>query len=432
MEKNLAILILIISIAFTATSQVSQQSMRLTPEEIEGVFLRNNLELIAEMLHVDIADAAIAQAKLWDNPQFAIDGLNLWSTSAQRGGEKEVIPPLFGTFGRNTQFSVELTQMITLAAKRGKLVIMERISKEIAIAQFEDVLRGLKAELRKTMNEIIYLELYRSILISQTSSLGQLIEAYSKQVTQGNLAKSELLRLQAALFEIENESNEVQMELSGSLKNLRILLNADASVSIEIVDNRTGIADINNINLPSLLDLATESRPDVVAMQRQKQYYEKSIAYEKSRRVPDLSLGVQYDRWGGVWRDYVGFNAGISIPVFNRNQGAIRAAKISTTQSEMLAQHQQSIARNEVAAAYRNFLEAYHLHQKVVSNPMVGELDGMLELYSKNLFARNISMLEYIDFIETYKKTKQAVLNAQKNLYVQFDELQYTVGTEIK
>jgi len=42
---------------------------------------------------------------------------------------------------------------------------------------------------------------------------------------------------------------------------------------------------------------------------------------------------------------------------------------------------------------------------------------------------RNISMLEYLDFIEAYKSNKQTVLTAEKNLNSSFEELQFAVGT---
>jgi outer membrane protein, heavy metal efflux system len=48
------------------------------------------------------------------------------------------------------------------------------------------------------------------------------------------------------------------------------------------------------------------------------------------------------------------------------------------------------------------------------------------------LMKRNISMLEFIDFMEAFKTNKETLLNTKKNLYTQFEELQYTVGKEIR
>ena len=129
-----------------------QNFLRLTPSDIESLFLKQNLKLIAEQMNIDIADAEIVQAKLWDNPNLSVSGINLWSTKSQRDGNPELSSPLFGNFGKHTQFSVELSQLIQTANKRGKLVARDKISKEIAVQEFETVLRGLKSELRKSID----------------------------------------------------------------------------------------------------------------------------------------------------------------------------------------------------------------------------------------------------------------------------------------
>ncbi|MCC8144206.1 MAG: hypothetical protein LUD02_08610 [Tannerellaceae bacterium] len=84
----------------TPLSATENKPVSLTQEEIEAIFLAQNLELLAEQMNVDVADAAIVQAKLWENPSLTISEINLWSTRSQREGEEVVIPPLWGSFGK--------------------------------------------------------------------------------------------------------------------------------------------------------------------------------------------------------------------------------------------------------------------------------------------------------------------------------------------
>ena len=430
MKKYLLLLLSIFSL--TNIKAQEPQVLQLSAEQVEALFLKQNLQLIAEHLNIDIADAAIVQAKLWDNPEISVGQINLWSTDRQREGEKEAIPPLFGSFARNTQFSIELSQLIQTAGKRGKLVKQEKISKEIAIQEFEEVFRGLKVELRKSINEIVYLQAYQKVLAQQEESLGQLTIAYQKQVAQGNIAKSELLRLQSALLELENEANDTQIDINEQQKGLKTLLNVPPSVVIEIIDNSKKIQDPTNLSLAELLAMASEYRPDVKASRLQTQYHEKSLAYEKAQRIPDLTVNANYDRYGGVWKDFVGFGVSFDIPFFNRNQGNIKAARINRDQSIHLAELQQNQAQHEVAEAFGNYALAYRFYKRVSENSLLLELDGMLTIYTKNLLNKNISMLEYIDFMDSYKTNKETLLSARKKVDTQFEELQYTVGSEIK
>lgn len=429
--KNYLLLLLCI-FGLTTIKAQEPQTLKLSPEQVEALFLKQNLQLIAEHMNIDLADAAIIQAKLWDNPEISIGQVNLWSTDKQRGGEAEVIPPVFGSFGRNTEFSIELSQLIQTAGKRGKLVKQEKVSKEIAIQEFEEVFRGLKIELRKSINEIVYLQAYQKVLAQQEESLGQLIGAYQKQVAQGNIAKSELLRLQSSLLEIENEANDTQIDLNEQQKGIKTLLNVPPSVFIEIEDNTQTIQDPTNLSLAELLSMASEYRPDVKASRLQTQYHERSLDYEKAQRIPDLTVSANYDRAGGVWENFIGFGVSFEIPFLNRNQGNIKAARINRDQSIHLAELQQNQAQHEVAEAYGNYALAYRFYKRVRENSLLSELDGMLSVYTKNLLNKNISMLEYIDFMDSYKTNKETLLSARKKANIQFEELQYTVGSEIK
>lgn len=409
-----------------------QNVITLTPEEAEAIFLKQNLLLIAEQLNVDIADAAISQAKLWENPELSISSVNLWSTRSQRDGEDELIPPLFGSFAKNTQFTAELSQLIQTANKRGKLIKREKLSKEMAVQEFEDILRGLKTELRKTINEVAYLQSYYNALDIQQESLSRLISTYKNQVSKGNIAKSELIRLQTSALELDSEINEIQTELNSQQKNLKILLGVNHTSTVEIVNADKMPITPQNIQLADLQEKSALLRPDLVKQEIETRYHEKSLAYEKSLRAPDFTIGASYDRFGGVWKDFVGFGVSFNIPILNRNQGNIKAAKASIRQSQYLMQYQQSVVQNEVVEAYNSYSQIYKLYEKINNENLLAELDNMLDVYTKNLMSRNISLLEYTDFMDAYRLGKQTILMSRKKVYDSFEELQYVVGTEIK
>lgn len=416
---------ILIFIGFSASAQEFQVS-KYTSTQIEALFLDQNLELIAERMNVDLVDAEIAQTKLWDNPQLSIGSINLWSTGKQRdelGAE---------AFPRNTQFSIELSQLVQTANKKGKLVSSQRVSKEIAIQNFEEVLRGLKIELRKLVHEIEYLQSYREVLFIQQKSLERLISVYKKQTEQGNIAKSELLRLQSGLLELENDINETQKTFNEQQKRLKSLLNASPTYIIQIEKSNTNNVNPDCLSLASLIEKASELRPDIKRVQLQTLFHEKSLAYEKAQRIPDITLSVAYDRYGGVWRDFVGFGISFDLPFLNRNQGNIKAAKIGIEQSRLLDLQQQNVVHHEIAEAFSNYMRTYKFYKEIEKNELLGELDIMLGLYSQNLLSRNISMLEFLDFMEAYRSNKETVLSAYKEMYLSFEELQYAIGTEIK
>lgn len=410
----------------------SQEHIRLSSSQAESIFLEHNLHLVAEKMNIDIAEAAILQAKVWNNPELSVSDVSFWSTASQREGEPEIIPPLFGSFGKNTQFSIELSQLIQTAGKRRKLVDKEKVSKEIAAQQFEEILRALKIELRTAIMELNYSQEYLKILNIQHDAVNRLISNYTIQVEKGNISVNELLRLQSVLFEIENETYEIQTEINALQKNMKVLLNIESPVHIEIAGENNITVSPQDLSITALTETALELRPEMKISYLQNQYNQKSLKYEKAQRVPDLTVSVNYDRWGGVWRDFIGVGLSLGIPVFDRNQGNIKAAKISLDQSEYQMQLQQKNISSEVTEAYDNYILSYDFHRKTADNPLFDKLDDMLTVYTKNLINKNISMLEFIDFLDSYKTNKETTLRIRKNVQIQFEELQYAVGTDIK
>jgi len=120
------------------------------------------------------------------------------------------------------------------------------------------------------------------------------------------------------------------------------------------------------------------------------------------------------------------------LPVFNRNQGNIKAATFGLEQSGYYEQQIQNEVFNEIIEAYGNYEQSLKFYHKIADNELLSELDQMLDVYTKNLLNRNISMLEFIDFMDSYQKSKQIFLEAQKSVDNNFEELQYTVGIDIK
>ena len=403
-------------------------TLYLSTAQAEDLFIRQNLQLIAERLEIDVADAAIAQAKLWPNPTFSIQDVNLWTTDDMRNEMSELFPS--GTFARNRQFAAGLEQLIVMGGKRRKLVDMERVSRDIAVQYFEELLRCLKVELRNACAEAFYMQEYHKVLENQRAKLEMLVGNYRNQAAQGNVSQSERLRLEASLLEVRSEINELQRDMNRQQKELKTLLNISTPSHIVLTATDINTKSPEELSYGRLIELAGASRPDLKEAMFQKDFSEKALRYEKSQRTPDLMLGASYDRAGGVIPKYWGFGASMDLPFFDRNQGNIRAAQIGVRQSQLLAEQKQLEVRNEVIHAMQNYTLAYDFNRQIGSE-FIANLDEMQESYTRNFISKNIGIVEFLDFFEAWKNNKRTVLEAQKEVKTSFEELQYAVGKEL-
>ena len=406
---------------------IAQNRLEINTEEAEKQFLEKNLQILAERYNIDIADAAIVQAKVLNNPTISVGDVNFWYPDA--ADELAIFP---NTFGNRVVFSVQLEQMIRTAGKRQKIIDVEKTSKEIVVQEFEMFLLSLKTELRINLHEIIYLQSYLEVIDFQQKSINNLVEVYKKQASAGNIAKSELIRLQSSLVEMETEANELLIELHGLYKSLKILLNVPPETEIFISNATAETKNPDELSLSQLFDIAQNTHPVFLLSDLNIKYHKNLLCYEKSQRSPDVGVSLNYDRYGGVWKNFVGVGVSVDIPMFNRNQGNIKAAKLSIEQSNYNADYQKNIVLQDITEAYKHYTLNYNYYQKLMDSDFSEDLENMFDGYSRNFLNKNINMLEYIDFMYAYKTTKQAILIAKKNLETSFAELQFSVNNEIK
>lgn len=427
MKRLLFTLFVIVSIKSTAQTAALSDTIVLSRTQAEALFLDKNISLISEKLNIDIADAQIIQAKLWPNPTLTIGEINLWNnTTAQE------LPPLWGNFGKTSQVTAELEQLIQTAGKRKKMIAMEKVNADIAKEYFKTFLRNLKIEFRGNLTDLQYTQAQEAVYKKQLSSMQTLLKAYGNQVKQGNVGKGEYIRLKASELQFLKEISDLRKENNALQKELKVLMNLPATSFIKLTDEGfvPDNKNIENINLGDLMASAVENRPDMKVLKLGNDYNDNKYKYERAMRTPDVTLGVSYDRGASLMNDFVGIGFSLDLPFFSRNQGNIKAAKIAIEQGKLLTEEKTLSVQTEVLQSYEDLLVTKKLYDSVEAD-YEGDLDKLLEAYRKNFMQKNTSMLEYLDFVDAYLDNKSILLNSKKDLNKNLEELRYIAGQEI-
>jgi len=423
------ILLFFVMVGF-GTHLNAQETLKISRGEAETIFLRNNLQLISEKLNIESQQAEVIQAKLWPNPEFSISEINLWATSRQTGGQ-EVSPPYWGNFGRNKQVAFELNQLIQTAGKRKKLIALEQVDVSKAEQYFEDLLRGLKLELRNQLTNLQHTQ--QSIKVHQNliDHISILTNAYKKQLEKGNISKAEYIRLKAQELEINKEILELTRESNEIQKELKLLLRTSPTVVLEITDDGfvKDTKPYEAIFIEQIVLDAKENRPDYKLALLQEEYSNKLLSYEKAQRIPDMTFGVNYDRNGNTMLDFVGFGVSFDLPVFNRNKGNIKKAQISIESSKIQKEQTVLTIENEIFLNYKSLLQAIDFINEIEPD-YEKDLDLLLDNYTKNFTTKNVSMLEYFDFMDSYLENKKIILEAQKVVNQKAEEFNYSLGKD--
>lgn len=425
--------IIILSILILPLLVFSRDSLRLDRSECEALFLQKNLLLIAEKMHISKAEAMKIQAELWPNPTFEISDINLWATRKQLAVFGDELQGFGGgDFGKNQQVGMALDQLILTAGKRRKLVALESVEVEKAKESFEELLRNLRLIFRNQLTNLQFLQQKIVTYQEQLHSVKLLTQAFQRQAELKNIPKAEYVRLRALELELSKSVNELTKEINEAQKELKILIRVPSTVFLEINQENfiKDVDDIHQLSVVQLIDQAKESRPDFHLAQLEHKYFNRLYTYEKAQSVPDITLKATYDRGGSFMYNFIGFGVVTDIPFFNRNQGNIRYAQIGIDQSKTLLEYKELSLQNEVVLAYQNLINASKFYNEIESG-YDSVLDELLDAYTRNLTNRNISLIEYIDFLEAYLENKNIILEAGKELNEMAEEFNYTIGKDI-
>src|SRR5690606_31104749 len=178
----------------------------------------------------------------------------------------------------------------------------------------------------------------------QLTQIERLLNGYGRQVEEGNVGHGTYLRLQAFELEALQSFHEIKEANLVAQRELKVLLGLPPQQAIILSKEPSFLpaADaIKALHPATLIEIARENRPDLKAAELDVAYAEKLVAYERALRIPDVVVGVNYDRGGNIMRDFVGVGVSMELPFFHKNQGNIKIAQLAKSRSELLAQHKR-------------------------------------------------------------------------------------------
>ena len=389
----------------------------LTLKEAEQRFLERNLSLIAERYNIDMAQAQVLQAKLFENPVISL--------------EQNVYNRLNGKyfdFGKEGEAVVEIEQVIHLAGQRNKQVRLEKINKEIAEYQFEEVMRTLRQELNEKFVEVYFLSKSIAIYEKEVNSLQVLLGGMKIQQEKGNISLMEISRLESMLFSLKKEKNERESDLLTTRGELNLLLNLpeDTQVQLSLDEEVLQQLDLSQLSFADLKAIINE-RPDQKIARSTVNASRANLKLQKSMAFPEFSVKGNYDRVGNFINDYFAIGVSLSVPIFNRNQGNIKAARFSIQQAGVQQEYAANRADMELFTAYTSLEKA----TQSTNMDLERNFEKLITGVNENFTRKNISLLEFIDYYDSYKETCIQLYEIKKNVFLAMENLNTIVGQNV-
>jgi cobalt-zinc-cadmium efflux system outer membrane protein len=330
----------------------------LTTAELVRRALGSNTELAAARLDVDRARARLGQAGLRPNPTVELEHGS--GRIVGNPGERET--------------SVGVSIPLEVGGQRGRRVDLAEAEIAAAEAEVADRERRLAAEVSIASVEALAaareLETYERLAALDVQT-ARIVEA---RINEGESAPLDLNLIRVEFDRLRAEAALAEGRLQASMLRLRSLAGIPPGEALSLrqeplptpASARPSLA----VTKEQALEAALRSRPDLRAVRLRVAVAQAGLRLAEAEARPQVALFGRYMTGRSVTDLLAPFDpvpdrdrqlaagVAISLPVFNRNQGARAEAGLAITQAERRLAFAEAAVHAEVESAYARYLAA--------------------------------------------------------------------------
>ncbi|MBL8170143.1 MAG: TolC family protein [Acidobacteria bacterium] len=341
-----------------APQRASVPALRL--EDLEQMALKNNPTLAQAEAAIQAAEGRRKQAGLWPNPVIGYEGDGLAFNSQvypYRNGQSFFVEQTIltgGKLAKSKNIAAQEKVQTQAEAEAQKLRVLNAVRMlyyEVVGAQQLVALREQLAELTREATEISE-DLFNTGAADRPDVLA---------------AEVELQRAEIDLLRARNDYNRVWQTLAAVVNDPQLKL-----TRLEDKLETAAPALVQDELLASLLRDSPEMKRALAGIERAKAV----VSRAKAEPKPDIYLrgGVGYsNEWAEFYGGKTGWEArveaGVRVPIFNRNQGNVAASKADQLAAEREVQRVELKLRARLAesfAQYQNSLGVAARYQREV------------------------------------------------------------------
>ncbi|MDQ7089458.1 MAG: TolC family protein [Methylococcales bacterium] len=415
------ILYLLLQYAVANTS-VTSNLPHLNADEPRGVLvlsqalslalLQNpNLDVFSK--EIRIQEALQLQAGLRPNPTFNASASN-FGNSAYEGFDGEAV-------------SLELSQLIELGGKRAARIKAAGITQELANWDYEtkrmDVLTQVAQafiQVLAAQESLILAKKMQEVADKMTATVSALFEA-------GNVASVEKIKAQVM-------QSTTGIKLMRAEKKLAMARNTLAATWGSYQPHfESVIGDLNTIKkLPTLSYLWEQLRlnPDLARWTDEISQRHALMELEQSKAIPDVTvtLGINNNLIPNEYAMLAGIS--IPLPLFDRNQGNISAARYRVSQAEDEQRSRQLNIKTALNTTYQQLQIAYQ-EIETLDEVVIPSANSAYKIAQKGYQLGKFNLLNLLDAQRTLFSVQTQYLRALTDYHLNVAQIERLTGSAL-
>ena len=342
--------------------------------------------------------AEVTQAGLSPNPEFEVEAENFSGRGARRGFN-------------GAEITAAISQKLELGGKRKKRTLVAALAAKALRAKIQSEEREIETRADKTYTNILESRQIRTISSQNVSRAIQQLQAITSSMEAGVSTRIDVNKAKLAVSEAKEALTRARNKEASEIAKLGRLWGGNAN-SLNLNGN---LSSTGQRSLPTNSGSIIANHPGMRAARVEFALRQAVYELEKAHRISDIKFGagVRDDR---EVNDTLGvLRLSIPLPITNRNQGNIRAAKerIGKASAEGHAKAAELRTRfTQLRADLRSAQSRLAEMNTQTVNAARQSLSDTKSAYSNG----KKSLLEYLDARKTLFEIEQRKIRAQADL----------------
>jgi cobalt-zinc-cadmium efflux system outer membrane protein len=378
--------------------------------------------------NVSQASAALWTASTPPNPMFnvsqTLNPLDRSFTPERQGG-----PPQFDA---GISFPIDWL----VFGKRSAAMDSAKLGADLAGAEFTNLVRQRLAATVASFFDALEAQELLALARLDVNNLEQIYALTQQQVQLGALASIEADRIHLAVLDGRREVQRRQTAAETAKAALRTALGRAADAGDFEIAGKLDIANVETpLSTEDALHLAEQYRPDLFATRLKINKAEADVRLEERKALPLVTPAVGYTHQFQKAIGYPDANSWgvgllVSVPIFDRNQGAISKANSLLAQSRYDLENQLAQLRGEIAQATENF----KLSHTFVTSDISARIAAAKSIFERIELAYKVgdrNLLEMLDAQRNYRDVMRSAVTDRAAYWRALHRLNAAIGKQI-
>lgn len=411
-------ILLVLFVSKFSFSQVDStfKHINLNYNDYMNKVVSGNLELLAEKYNVNIADAKIEAAKIFQDPSLSFD----WDGNHEN---KSMV---------DYSLSAEISKTFELGQKRKARINLAKSERLLTSEMLNYYLQNLQADATIDYLSALKHNYLFDVMLDSYRMMKKLSDADSIRYRLGSIKAIDAAQSKIEAGVLRNDLFQIEADRRSSIIKLAIETSTFRADTVF-----QPIGDLGKyerfFSIDDLLVTALNNRADLMAAKSNIAFNQNFLTLTKRERITDIDLKLGTSNTYLNDRDFspaaTEVYAGIAIPLkfSNFNKGELKVAQFQVEQAETLYRQVEMNIQNEVMQAYGQYMslckQVKNYDQGLLEQSKI-VLNGKVYSYSRG----ETSLLEVLNAQRTFNDLQNAYYETLYNCNAALVELERAVG----